>query len=51
MAEREKWAKVWLHFMKKDDNSTGCNACKMIISSKRWKHQQHAEASIDATYT
>ncbi len=35
MVERKKRSKAQLHFMKKDDNnSAGCNVCKMIISSK-----------------
>lgn len=32
MVDREKWYNVWLHFMKKDDNSARCNVCKIIIS-------------------
>lgn len=31
----ERWSKAWLHLMKKDNNSSSCNACKMIISNKR----------------
>lgn len=38
--EREKWSKALLHFMNKDDNNTGCLACKMIIgmSEMGWLH-------------
>ena len=32
MAEKKKRSKAWLHFTEKDDNSSSCIVCKMIIS-------------------
>lgn len=39
LAERKIQSKVRLHFMKEDDNSAGCIACKMIISNKPGTHR------------
>lgn len=32
MAERKELSKAWLHFPEKDDNTSSCIVCKVIVS-------------------